>query len=345
MKYCFYNKYILYYYMNKKKKYTENTNIIIYLSIILFFILYYKNFTWKIICDYLSFHTCFILFSLIFSLIVYKKITLLGYFFGFIIQWIIFLNVNPYPINQNNKLTIMNLIPDKFKPTLQFSLYDINEKYLQNNLNIQYPIIIKPIICSGGGKNIEIINSDKELKIYLLNCTNKSNFMVQNYLDNYNVEIGVLWEKQPWWKEGKVIEIVEKTQKNEIRPFDDNNYKNHQYLINKKINGIFNNISKNIQNMNVCRYDIRLKNITDLENENFKIIEVNGTMGMEFLGYPIKYGFMVDVNWYFRRLIIGLYNILTLHGYSPITLLIVMYKSYYNSIICKDWENIYSYYS
>jgi hypothetical protein len=279
------------------------------------------------------------LFPLIFSLIIYKKITLIGYFIGFIVQWIIFLNVNPYPINQNNKLEIMNLIPDKFKPEIQFSLNEINEKYFQ------YPIIIKPIICSGGGLNIKIINSNKELRMYLLNCKDKNNFMVQNYLHNDDIEIGVLWEKQPWKEEGKIIEIVEKTQKKGIRPFDHNNYKNHHYLINKKINLIFNDISKNIKNMNVCRYDIRLKNITDLQDGIFTIVEVNGTMGMPFLGYPIKYGFIIDINWYFRRLIIGLYNIITLNGYSPITLLIVMFKSYYNSITCKDWENIYSYYS
>jgi len=329
--------------MNKKIKYIEYTNIIIYLPIILFFILYYKIFTWEIIYDYLSYHTCFILFPLIISLIIYKKITLVGYFIGFIIQWIIFLNVNPYPINQNNKLAVMNLIPDKFKPTIQFSLVEINDKYL--DAKIQYPIIIKPIICSGGGIDIKIINSDKELKIYLLNCKDKNNFMVQNYLYGYDVEIGVLWEKQLRQKEGKVIEIVEKTQKKWIRPFDHNNYKNHHYLINKKLNLIFNDISMNIKNMNVCRYDIRLKNIEDLQNGNFKIVEVNGTMGMPFLGYPIKYGFIIDVNWYLRRLIIGLYNIITLHGYSPITLPIVMLQSYYNSISCNDWENIYSYYS
>ena len=272
--------------MNKNKIYTKYKNIIIYLPIILFLILYYKNITLENIRDYLSYHTCFILFPLIILLIIYKKITLIGYFIGFIIQWIIFVNVNPYPINQNNKLAIMNLIPFRFKPQLQFSLSEINEKY--SHKQFQYPIIIKPIICSGNGLNIQIIKSDKELKMYLLNCKNKNNFMVQNYLQNYDVEIGVLWEKQPWEKEGKVIEIVEKTQQKEIRPFDYNNYKNHNSLINEKINLIFNQISKNIKNMNVCRYDIRLKNIIDLQNENFKIVEVNGTMGMQFLGYPIK---------------------------------------------------------
>jgi len=329
--------------MNKKINYTQYTNIIIYLPIILFLILYYKNITFENIHDYLSYHTCFILFPLIISLIIYKKITLIGYFIGFIIQWIIFLNVNPYPINQKNKLEIMNLIPNKFKPQVQFSLSEINEKY--SHKQFQYPIIIKPIICSGGGLNIQIIKSDKELKMYMLNCKNKNNFMVQNYLQNYDVEIGVLWEKTPWGKEGKVIEIVEKTQKNGIRPFDHKNHKNHHYLINQNLNLMFNYISKNIKNMNVCRYDVRLKNLTDLPKGEFKIVEVNGTMGMPFLGYPIKYGFIIDVNWYFRRLIFGLYNIITLNGYSPLILPIIMFKSYYNSITCNDWENIYSYYS
>jgi len=329
--------------MNKKIKNAGKNYFseLIYLPIIFFFILYYKNFTWNIICDYLSYHICFILFPLLISFIIYKKITLIGFFIGFIIQWIIFLNVNPYPIKLDNKLTIMDLIPPKFKPNIQFSLNKINEKLLE----LQYPIIIKPITCSGNGLNIIIINSKRELKNYLNTCIDKNNFMVQNYLYDYKVEIGVLWEKKQWQKEGKVIEIVEKTQKNEIRPFDYKNYNNHNDLISNKINNIFNDISSNIKNMNVCRYDIRLKNITDLQNENFKIIEVNGTMGMPFLGYPIKYGFIIDIKWYLRRLIIGTYNIITFNGYSPKNLLIVMIKSYMNTIICQDWENIFSYYS
>ena len=104
-------------------------------------------------------------------------------------------------------------------------------------------------------------------------------------------------------------------------------------------------MAKNIPNMNACRYDIRLKNIADLEHEYFKILEINGTMGMAYLGYSWYIEFIMDMEWHLTRLIIGLYNILTLQGYSPINLLYVMYKSYITSIKCKNWDNLYSLYS
>lgn len=104
--------------------------------------------------------------------------------------------------------------------------------------------------------------------------------------------------------------------------------------------------------MNVCRYDIRLQNIDYLEKGKFKIVEVNGTMGMHFNGYFTydinkihKINIMIDIKWYLKRLLIGFCNILSLQGYSPLSLPIVMYKSYFSALKCYDWENIYSLYS
>ncbi len=306
---------------------------------LIFLILYYRNLTIKILRDDISIVICFFLFPLIISFIVYKKITFAGYFLGFITQWIIFLNVNPYPLNQNNKLFIMSLIPEKHRPETQFSLSEINNK------QFNYPIIIKPIVCSGDGKNVQIIYSNKELRLYLKNCKNVNSFMVQNYLYKHNIEIGILWEKYPWENKGRIVEIVEKTQNTKIRNYDYKYHKNLTFLIDDKLNYYFNEIAKSVKNMNVCRYDVRVENIQDLQTGDFKILEINGTMGMSYLGYPIKNGFLIDIKWYFIRLIIGLYNIITLQGYSPIKLPIVMYKSYLNTLLCKEWEDIFSLYS
>ena len=56
--------------------------------------------------------------------------------------------------------------------------------------------------------------------------------MVQNYLKDYNVEIGILYEN------GKILEIVEKTNKDdEIRFFKNDSKKSYYNLIhNEKIN-------------------------------------------------------------------------------------------------------------
>lgn len=308
--------------------------------ILFFFITYFINFKIFQTYDFLIHGICLFLSPLLVSFLIFRKITLIGYFIGFVIQWIIFLNVNPYPIKNDNKLAIMNYVPTQFRPELQFSLKDIH------NRRITYPIIIKHTICSGACKNIEIINSYNELQHFLINNDNEiNNYMVQSYLHDYDVEIGVLWEKHPFAREGKIMEIVEKTQKDKIRKFNENNYIIHSNLINDHLNQLFNSISKTIPKMNACRYDIRLKNISDLHKGEFKILEANGTMGMSFLGHPLKNGYLKDFQWYFTRLSIGLYNIVTLQGYSPINLLIAMFKSYSNTIRCNDWENIFSIYS
>ena len=308
---------------NKKFKFKKyNINILSYIIniIIIIFICSYlytiTNLYFNI--EYLDLFLYFFLFlfvPLIVTSIVklfYKIDFLKIYFLLFLIQWIIFLNVNPYPINIDNKFSIMELVPNEYRPETQFLLSNIK------NNKFNYPIIIKPIYCSGNGNHIVIINNNNDLNIFLQNCKNKNNYMVQNYLKDYNVEIGILYEN------GKILEIVEKTNKDdEIRFFKNDSKKSYYKLI---------------PNMNVARYDIRLKNINDLEKGNFKIIEINGTMGMSFEYY-------FDIIWYFRRLFIGTKNILTLNGYSPVQLPIVMFKSYYNMIKCNDNENLFSLYS
>jgi len=264
----------------------------------------------------------------------YKFDSLKIYFFIFVVQWILFLNVNPYPIKLDNKFSIMDLIPLKYRPKNQFLLSNIK------NNQFSFPIIIKPIYCSGNGNNIFIFNNSYELNAFLNKGFDNESFMVQNFLHDYNVEIGVLFEKNPFESEGNVIEIVEKTNnEDKIRYFKDNKKINHYDLINnKQINNLFRELSKKIPNMNVARYDIRLKKIGDLINGNFKIIEINGTMGMSFVNY-------FDVIWYIKRIIIGFFNIVTLKGYSPTNLLIAMEKSCYSIFNCNDYENLYSLYS
>jgi hypothetical protein len=214
--------------------------------------------------------------------------------------------------------------------------------------NTKVDEFLSTIFYSFNSIYIHEIDYSKVITYYEDKCFSYNDFIVQqysdyfiegyfqhkNYLKDYNVEIGILYEN------GKILEIVEKTNKDdEIRFFKNDNKKSYYNLIdNEKINNIINNISKLIPNMNVARYDIRLKNINDLEKGNFKIIEINGTMGMSFEYY-------FDIIWYFRRLFIGIKNILTLNGYSPVQLPIVMFKSYYSMIKCNDNENLFSLYS
>ena len=289
------------------------------------------------------------------SYLIYKKITIIGFFAGFIVQWIILLNTNPYPLTQDNKLTIMELIPRQYRPEIHFSLDKLKNSSM-HELNVNFPIIIKPSVCSGQRKNVTIVKSQRALDEYLKENENEnaSNYMVQNYLsDEYDTEIGVLWEKMPWEKEGEIIEINAqpkyKKNKDELTEQDerdkrdrlDKKVETFNYLITDDLNKLFNDISKQIRGFNAGRYDILIKSPRDFQNGDFKILEVNGIWGAQATMHEMTFG---TTKWFLRRFVIGLGNMVTLRGYSPLTLLRVMFESYARSIVCGNQLAMFSLY-
>lgn len=261
----------------------------------------------------------------LFSYLIYKKITIIGFFAGFIVQWVVLLNTNPYPLTQNNKLTIMELISKQYRPEIQFSLDEL-KKSSMHEMHVNFPIIIKPSVCSGQRKNVTIVKSQQALDEYFRENGNEnaSNYMVQNYLsDEYDTEIGVLWEKMPWEKEGKIIEINAqpkyKKNKDELTEQDkrdkrdgfDKKIETFNYLINDNLNKVFNDISKPIQGFNAGRYDILIKSLNDFQNGDFKILEANGIWGGQATMHETTFG---TIKWVIRRFIIGLGNMVTLRG-------------------------------
>ena len=293
----------------------------------------------------------FLSFPLILAIGIYKLFSLSFFYsfvIGFLIQWFIFVNVNPYPLKNNNKLEIMSYIHETYKPEQEHLMSGLNIEQIQQ---MKYPIILKPIICSGNGKDIFIVNNYEEFVNLMISNEHEidpSNYMIEKYLEDHDIEIAVLYERNPWEEKGKVFEIVEKTQKDKIRPQVFEFIKNYPELITEKVQEMFETISQKIPNFYVGRYDIRLKNIEDLEKGDFKILEVNGTMGMRLTSdsYLLNSNDLyIDSNWYLSRLQIGSYNMATLKGYSPLHLLQVLWISLNNGIGCGDWENIFSLYS
>jgi hypothetical protein len=250
------------------------------------------------------------------------------------LQWIIFINVNPVELKYDNKLTILEQMPHK---------YTINQQRLLKNTNlnnIYFPIIIKPTIYTGNGVNVFLVNSKKELE-ELLKCKkiDESVYMVQEYLGKYPIELEILYEKLPWENKGKIISIVEKLNKHDpIRDFDDKFMYSHKNMINEKITRIFENLTNKIKNLNVARYCIRLKKIKDLNKNKFKIVEIGGTMAADLEN-------IIHFKWFIRRFMIGLYNVACFNGYSLFHLISVLIISYYRSVIGNDWVNLYSLYS
>ena len=276
----------------------------------------------------------YITFPAILGAILFKYSPIVCYFIGFILQWILFLNVNPYPLEMDNKYAVMQHIPEKYRPD-QFLLSDISKT--------TFPIIIKPTLCGGGGRGIVIVRNEMELKSF--NCENPHEYMVQNYLYDYNVEVGVLYEYAPWTNKGRILEIYEKTQLDEIRYWIQNNAVDRNHLITPELNAQFERLSANIPGFYVGRYDIRLRNLGDLQKMDFKIVEVNGTMGMS-LNSSYNHVYYTNMcSWYLRRLFTGFYNIVSFRGYSPVHLPMAMMKSYYAMFRCDDWENLFSLYS
>lgn len=344
-------------------KYYKKNDIIVGIIIILFFAWFIINMNIvKTIDNYYkkyfyTFTLIFIGFPLLISIIIniFLKYNLLYVFTAvFFIQWIIFLNINPCSLDHNNKYKIMNKIPKKFKP---------GQEYLLSNISIEdinFPIIIKPIICSGMGLDIYVIkNKNEYLDILIKNKINQNEYMMQELLKKHDLEVKILYEKYPWNKEGKIINIYLHKSNNFESDLEEytnmifDNKKNMSYLITPELNNILGRIFEKIPNYNVGRFDILLKNLEDLNKLKFKIVEINGTMGMEIksksystsLNKNFQNDLIVDFQWYLRRLIIGFYNIITLNGYNPINLIIVMFLSFRNMIACSCWENLFSLYS
>lgn len=276
-----------------------------------------------------------------------KRSILLTCFLTYLIIWIIFLNTNPYPIYAN-KLYIMNFIPIEYRPNYQLLLRDIDVD------SLKFPIIVKPTICTKVGKDVERVNNIEELEL-LLQKINPSEFMVQNFLYNYPMECGVLYERLPWKKKGRVINIVVKDFHGDVRGGCDPCVLRND-LLTERVHNLFDNLAKLIPNFYVGRFDVRYHTDEEFKNGvNIKVVEVNGTLGFDLqvfivnenesnIAYYLR-SIKVCLRWFFVRMIVAIYNIITFNGYNPVDLVTVMFICLYNRIKCDDWEKQYALYS
>ena len=339
-------------------------NQIIFTILIIFYLWFYVIFLLDDSC-FIVIETFLLLFlgmPLVLGLVIYYvfRMTLqipmqfiYAFTIGFVIQWIIYLNVNPYPLENGNKYQIMKYIPDEYKPKQEYLL----EEYEDRMEQLKYPIVLKPIVCSGGANDMYFVESynDYVALVEELKRQKKSlkEYMLQEYVSDYDVEIAVSYERKPWEEKGEVIEIVEKLQKNKFRNFVDGKIKNRPELITEQVQEFFESISQKIPGFYAGRYDIRLQKLEDLEEGKMKILEVNGTMGM-YMEYDSTINLrnfsnlFLDAKWYLTRLQFGLYNIFRGNGYSPNHLLKCMSISLHNALRCNrfgNWENLFSLYS
>ena len=230
-----------------------------------------------------------------------------------------------------HKFNILNKINNKFKP---FTI-----KYHSNfNFNkLKFPLIFKPDINSRLGNNIEIIHKYNDIQKYISKYGN--DFIIQEFINN-NIEIGLLYERHPFLKYGKIISIVEKKydrQKYEyynINIEDDISILRNEY-ISLKLTNIIDQITKNInKDIYSCRYDIILNDYEDLDNFNFKIVELNGIYGADFRTYLDINIFKIlyyKIRYFFVRFLFGIENILLFNGCNIFKFLINIPKSLFFS--------------
>jgi hypothetical protein len=264
--------------------------------------------------------------------------------FFFVIQYLI-INTNPYKNFDSDKMSILNYISDEYKP---------KSEYFNKNKNYEFPYILKPTVCSRTSKDVSLISNEKELKNYLQN-SNLNELMYQGFIDT-DYEVGIFYERNPLNSNGKIISIVHRTflgSKN-FSPMNINYYIgggrksyviNRPDLITNKLNKIIDTISKSIPNFYVGRYDIRVKNLSDLDKGKFFILEANGTMGFDLRKdikfYLNPYSIYIKIRFILIRIFYGFLNIFKLNIVNPK----ILFRSYYNALKCKDWEKLFAVYT
>ena len=251
-----------------------------------------------------------------------------------------FINSNPFRNFYLNKITLLNYIPSKYKPKSE--MYNKEKMY-------NYPFILKPIHCSRNSFGVKLIKNYNDLNNYFKKYEIKDT-MYQEFIDT-EYEVGILYERNPLKKNGKILSIVQRKFlggerftadfNTSLNGINNNEFVDRNNLISQKLNKVIDNISKTIPNFFVGRYDIRCKNLQDLkEGNNFHILEVNGSMGFD-LAKDINFSLLSNQKtkfiWLLKRIYYGLLNILNFNGVNPYVIILTIK----NAIKCKDWEKLF----
>ena len=273
----------------------------------------------------------------------FKNNLIINIIISFIIFMIIFINVNPYK-NNENKLSILNYISEEFKPKSNYlTEIDLN--------NIDYPFIIKPNICTKVAKGVAVIRNKSDLDNYYINNNfSKEDLIYQNFVP-YKNEVGILYEKNLITGKGKIVSVVKKNSENSdimASCYNGVSCEDLTKFVTPELDNIIDKISCSIPNFNVGRFDIKYKDEKSLfEGKDFYILEANGTMGFDLRKGTtnlIMSNYYIN-RWFIHRFLYGIKNIVSFNGYNLFENFNMILNSLNNSIICDDWEKLYSRYT
>ena len=263
---------------------------------------------------------------------------------SFLIIMIIFININPYKIDEN-KLSLLKYIPTKYVPKTK-KIINIDIK------KINYPFILKPNKCSRCSKGVQVIKNKNELDDYLKkNSENLDEILYQDFIP-YENEVGILYEKDLFTNKGRIVSITQKKSSNyEIMVGCGNSVEcdNLTEKITPELNKLICEISDCIPNFNTGRYDIKYETEKLLfEGKNFYILEANGCMGFDLRKGTTNFmSSNLYINrWFLHRFFYGLKNIITLKGFTFFESINLVFSSFKNVITCDyDWEKLFCRYS
>jgi len=284
---------------------------------------------------------------IILGFIVYKKTKNVKKTIVFLLVMQYLLNsANPFKFKRHvSKKDILDFIPNKYKPRTE--MFDINKKY-------EYPFVLKPNICTATSIDVKVIEDEEDLEEYLDIMEEKSmldNIIYQDFVP-YEYEVGVLYERNPWSKNGQIVSIVRNHSRGnrKIKPTDyikamfSNGMKleDRENLITPQLTKIIDKISKKVPDFYCGRYDIRFKNEDDFkQGKNFYILELNTVRGGD-LRMTTKKMFIsfIDIfymmRWFFIRLYYGFINVICGNGAN-------IFKIFDNLSYCIKCKNFYKF--
>lgn len=141
-------------------------------------------------------------------------------------------------------------------------LYSPNESLSLENL--RFPIISKPIIGSGGGDGVCLLQNREELESYLLSKKFDDAQIIQEYVKGYDIGCSVLC------KSGNILAFtIQKATMLNSNPFKP--LLGVEFVYEEDLYAIVERLMKSLNWYGVAHIDLKY----DVENKTFKVIEVN----------------------------------------------------------------------
>jgi hypothetical protein len=232
----------------------------------------------------------------------------------------IFHSCNPWFANKHDFYKIMTQGGSKFM--IDEELYNPN---ITNLHKLNYPIIMKPNVCSGSGRQVSKIQNGIQALEYIKNFDSSSgdNIIIQEF-DPAPYEVGILYQRYPWEKHGKIISLANKSSsENSDGKFIPRSCYNvicsdkGEWLTPQNTKVIIREIER-IPEINACRIDILFNDLDNFKmGKDFRIIEINGRLGMNLStdSHPSNiWRLIYYLYWLIKRFIMGAYNVLQLNG-------------------------------